>query len=214
MFDIRSMYWAIRTDYESQSLTNFYFDRHVYAFLVLPMGYKNSCFIGQTATEITYSQNTMMKFLQYNGWLLNSPNWPFGNISEIIIVYSDDVALFSPNDIPNAVQIHKNVIEFVLYATIMYGFKIGKSKFEPFVTKFKFLGHFFNVEKECTTIPPAKLEHFKNFRSPASTAEALSRLSILSYYRKYIPLFKVLVQPIHDMAMSGTFRWDMKHQLA
>ena len=106
------------------------------------------------------------------------------------------------------------MIEFVLYATIMYGFKIGKSKLEPFVTKFKFLGHFFNVEKECTTIPPAKLEHFKNFRSPASTAEALSRLSILSYYRKYIPLFKVLVQPIHDMAMSGTFRWDMKHQLA
>ena len=82
------------------------------------------------------------------------------------------------------------------------------------MTKFKFLGHFFNVEKECTIIPPAKLEHFKNFRSPASTAETLSRLSILSYYRKYIPLFKVLVQPLHDMAMSGTFRWDMKHQLA
>ena len=63
-------------------------------------------------------------------------------------------------------------------------------------------------------IPPAKVEHFKNFRSPRSTAETLSRLSILSYYRKYIPLFKVIVQPLHEMAMSGSFRWDQKHQLA
>ena len=105
MIDIKSMYWAIRTDYESQSLTNFYFDRHVYAFQVLPMGYKNACFVGQTATEITYSQQSMIKFLQYKGWLLNSSNWPFENISEILIVYSDDVALFSPNNIPNSVEI-------------------------------------------------------------------------------------------------------------
>ena len=64
MFDIRSMYWAIRTNYESQNLTNFFFDRHVYSFLVLAMGYKNSCFIGQTATELTYSQETMLNFFE------------------------------------------------------------------------------------------------------------------------------------------------------
>ena len=63
-------------------------------------------------------------------------------------------------------------------------------------------------------IPPSKIEHFKNFRSPRSTAETLSRLSILAYYRKYIPLFKIIVQPLHQMAMSGSFEWKEKHQLA
>ena len=63
-------------------------------------------------------------------------------------------------------------------------------------------------------IPPSKVELFRNFRSPRSTAETLSRLSILSYYRKYIPLFKIIVQPLHQMAMSGSFEWQEKHQLA
>ena len=67
MIDIKSMYWAICIDYESQGITNFFFNRHVYAFEVLPMGYKNACFVGQTATELTYSQQSMIKFLKYKG---------------------------------------------------------------------------------------------------------------------------------------------------
>ena len=42
----------------------------------------------------------------------------------------------------------------------------------------------------------------------------ISRISILSYHRTYIPLFKILVKPIHDMALSGKFEWTHKHQLA
>ena len=111
-------------------------------------------------------------------------------------------------------KIHGNVLEFTFYATQLYGFKIGKNKFEPFVKNFRYLGHQFDVERGCTMIPPSKVELFKNFRSPRSTAETLSRLSILSYYRKYIPLFKIIVQPLHQMAMSGSFEWLEKHQLA
>ena len=89
------------------------------------------------------------------GWELNSADWPFEDISEVVIVYCDDIVIFSADNIPNAEKIHKNVIEFVLWATVQYGFKIGKSKFEPFVTKFKFLGHYFDVERACTKIPPS-----------------------------------------------------------
>ena len=142
---------------------------------------------------------------------MNSSDWPFSDINDVLIIYIVDVAVFSPDNIPNSVKIHGHVLEFVFYATLMYGFKIGKSKFEPFVRNFKFLGHQFDVEKGCTMIPPSKVEHFKNFRSPRSTAETLSRLSILSYYRKYIPLFKIIVQPLHQMAISGSFQWEEKH---
>ena len=213
-FDIRSMYWAIHINYESQDLTNFFFNRHVFAFLRLPMGYKNSCFIGQSASELTYSQDTLLKFLEKKGWSLNSDDFPFADVTEFLLVYCDDVVIFTPDDVPESDKIHQHVVEFVLWSTMQYGFKIGKSKFEPYVSKFTFLGHHFDVDRACTMIPPSKLEHFKQFRAPASTAEALSRLSILAYHRTYIPLFKILVKPIHDMALSGTFEWTRKHQLA
>ena len=67
----------------------------------------------------------------------------------------------------------------------------------------------------CTnSIPPERLQAFKNFRSPASCAESLSRLGVLSYYRKYIPLLSVLAAPINKMALSGIFKWDTVHQIA
>ena len=127
-FDIRSMYWAIHINYESQDLTNFFFCRHVLSFLRLPMGYKNSCFIGQTASELTYSQASLLKFLEKKGWSLNSEDFPFGDVAEFLIIYCDDIVAFTPDDILDSDKIHKNVVEFILWATIQYGFKIGKSK--------------------------------------------------------------------------------------
>lgn len=75
----------------------------------------------------------------------------------------DDVAVFSPNNIPNSIKIHGNVLEFTFYATQLYGFKIGKNKFEPFVKNFRYLGHQFDVERGCTMIPPSKVEFLKTF---------------------------------------------------
>merc|ERR1712030_120450 len=66
--DLRSMYWAIPTSYATQHLSNFYFDHHVYSFTALPMGWVNACFIGQNATEHTYSQSSMIEFLKYKNW--------------------------------------------------------------------------------------------------------------------------------------------------
>ena len=49
------------------------------------MGYKNSCFIGQSASEMTNSQESLLKFLKMKGWELNSENFPFQDISDILI---------------------------------------------------------------------------------------------------------------------------------
>ena len=153
-FDITSMYWSMQTMYDSHNLTNSFFGNHVYSFCVLPMGFVNSSYVSQTATELCYSQKSMLKFIESKSWSLGSEHWPFFHICELAIVYVDDVCVVSPNDIPNSLEIHKNVVEFVLWATSQYGFKIGPAKFNPFVTRFKFLGHFFDVERSCTMIPP------------------------------------------------------------
>ena len=210
--DLRSMYWAIHTSYATQHLSNFYFDHHVYSFTALPMGWVNACFIGQNATEHTYSQSSMIEFLKYKNWELNSEQWPFTDITDIAIIYMDDICFYSPSNIPNNIQIHANIVEFMLWCTMRWGFKIGPDKFSPFVTNFKFLGHFFRIDDATTTIPPARLEAIKSFRVPRSCAETLSRLSVISYHRRYVPLMKIIAAPLQQMAMAGTFKWEKIHQ--
>ena len=92
------------------------------------MGWTNDSFVAQRATEMTYSQETMLKFIKMKGWTLDSDEWPFKNVSEFVILYLDDICVFSLNNIPNHVKVHFNVIEFLLYATASWGFKIGPAK--------------------------------------------------------------------------------------
>jgi hypothetical protein len=94
------------------------------------MGFSNAAYIAQTASELAYGQLTMMKFLQHKGWVAGGSEWPFLKISEIIIIYLDDLCVTTPISVENADQIHLNALEFVLYATLVYGFKIGRGKFK------------------------------------------------------------------------------------
>ena len=100
------------------------------------MGYSNAAYISQTASELAYGQETMIKFLQHKGWSAGDSNWPFLKISEIIIVYLDDLCVTTPTSVENAEQIHLNALEFVLYATLAYGFKISRGKFKPWCRTF------------------------------------------------------------------------------
>ena len=105
-------------------------------------------------------------------------------MSQVLIIYMDDLCIMSSKKADDHVALHGRVLEFLLYSCARAGFKIGKNKFSPFVKSFKFLGHQFNTEVGITSIPPVRLEAIKNFRVPRSCAELLSRLSVLSYHRR------------------------------
>ena len=124
----------------------------------------------------------------------------------------DDLCAFSPMDVPGAVELHGRVIEFLLWLTVRAGFRIGPNKFNPFVKTFKFLGHYFNANDGTTSIPPARLEAIKNFRVPRSSAELLSRMSVLAYHRRYLLAMKLVAAPLQELAMSGEFHWTEVHQ--
>ena len=100
--------------------------------------------------------------------------------------------------IPNARQVHLNALEFVFYATVKFGFKISRSKFD--------------VDRSTNMIPPPKLKAFAEFRTPSSCAESVSRLGVLAYYARYIPIMKLVAHPIQVMAQSGVFAWSELHK--
>ena len=133
-------------------------------------------------------------------------------MSQLLIVYMDDLCCFSPNDQPGHIELHGRVIEFLLWSCTRAGFKIGPNKFAPFVKTFKFLGHYFDTTQGFTKIPPVRLEAIKNFRVPRSCAELLSRLSVLAYHRRYLLAMKLVAAPLQVMGMSGVFEWKEEHQ--
>ena len=120
--------------------------------------------------------------------------------------------LTTPQNITNAQQVHINALEFIFWASAKFGFKISKRKFKPWQRRFKFLGHFFDVERCTNMIPPPKLKAFAEFRPPALCAEAVSRLGVLACYARYILIMKLVAQPIQAMAQSGVFAWTEVHQ--
>ena len=94
---------VIHVSEATQHLSNFYYDHHVYSFCSLPQGWVNACFVGASATEMAYGQNAMLEFLKFKGWEINSVEWPWNNISELLIIYMDDLCAFSDNDKPGHV---------------------------------------------------------------------------------------------------------------
>ena len=52
----------------------------------------------------------MMTFLEHKGWKAGGSEWPFLKISEIVIIYLDDLAVTTPMDIDNADQVHLNAL--------------------------------------------------------------------------------------------------------
>ena len=92
------MYWSIQTSYDTQHLSNFYYDNHIYSFCCLPQGWVIACYVGASATELAYGQNAMLEFLKYKGWTTNSVELPWSEISQLLIIYMDDLCCFSQQE--------------------------------------------------------------------------------------------------------------------
>ena len=205
--DLASMYWSIHVSAASQHLSNFWYNHEIWKFCRLPQGWVNSCFVGARATKLAFGQDALLDFLQHKGWSLDSKDFPWNHVDQILLVYMDDLCCMTPRNVQDHIVLHGRVLEFVLFACTRAGFKIGMNKFSPYVKSFRFLGHYFNTTTGVTSIPPARLAAIKNFRVPRSCAELLSRLSVLSYHRRYLLLMKLVAAPLQIMGMSGEFNW-------
>ena len=146
------------------------------------MGCKNDCYIAQKASLLTYSDTNLETFLEEKNIKKNSTQFPFSSVSEFLI-YLDDLVLWSSKKVENATKVHLLLVEFLLYCTVKLGFKLAKAKVHLLPSEFKFLGRYFHTNENCTSIPPSKVSAFQDRRAALSTAEAISRLGAISYFR-------------------------------
>ena len=208
------MFFAIKLKPSSQKYTNFWYNKRLLTFKRLIMGLKSSTYVAMHAARNTYSQENFLTFLRMKGISPGSEECPIQDIEDCILLYIDDIAVFTPNNIKDATKLHLLILEFVFYATGKMGFKMKKSKVNVMCPVFKFLGHQFNTGDVSTQIPEDKAEAFTNLRAPLSCAEAISRLGALNYFSSYIPLLRTIGAPIQTMAQSGEFFWGREQSLA
>ena len=130
----------------------------------LVMGQKNACYIGQRAALVTYSNINLAAFLAEKNITLKSEEFPFEKVEDFLLVYLDDLVIWSSKKIKNSTKVHLLLIEFLLWCTIKLGFKFSKSKVHIMPVTFKFLSRQFNTIENSTSIPDLKL--FRSFVRP------------------------------------------------
>ena len=72
----------------------------------LVMGQKNACYIGQRAALVIYSNVNLAAFLIEKNITLNSTEFPFEKVEDFLLVYLDDLVIWSSKKIQNSTKVH------------------------------------------------------------------------------------------------------------
>ena len=185
--DLSDAFFQIPLDKQSQKYTVFYSEAHGkrYCFQRCPQGLKNS--------------PLHLKLLM---------DKCFGNMAKEVIHYADDIMLATNGSL----QEHLNKLEQVLIRLRMHGLKIRPSKINIARDTVDFLGVVWTKGK--ISIPQAKVLAFKNLPSPNTPKRTKSVICALAYYRKFIPKFAEISQPLMDLAIlhPKQFKWTDDHE--
>ena len=206
-FDLSGFFFALPLSYESQEVTNFWFDGRIYKFCRCPMGARNSSVFAQMAGQTIFSEKHLRAWAAQNDIVLGSKEFPFLHPREFLKTYIDDIVVYSKQDLGKLV--HCKIIEYVLFCIRTSNVKLARKKCSLFCEVFVYLGHKFLTTENIIRVPDNKRLFFVNYRSPRSKAECLSRLGSLKYYDNFFPLLNVIALPIQRMAHGkDEFYWD------
>jgi hypothetical protein len=102
---------------------------------------------------------------------------------------------------------HISDIEEVLKQIEKANFKIKPSKCSFAANKTKFLG--FIISEKGIEPNPAKIEAIKNYPVPKTTKQIKRFLGMASYYRRFIPNFSSITEPINRLLKKNArFNWS------
>jgi hypothetical protein len=133
----------------------------------------------------------------------------FGDMTENVIHYADDILISTKS---SSFEQHLNIIDKVLQRIIMGKIKIRPQKINLARDHIEFLGMVWTKGK--LSIPKAKTLAFQNLPSPDTPKKAKSIICALSYYRKFVPNFAQLSQPIMELTTlhPKEFKWTEWHE--
>ena len=176
--DLISGYHQIPLRVEDRPKTAFTTGRGLYEFQRLPFG---------LITSGSAMQFTMQRILN-------------GLENKICMVYVDDIVVFGKN-----INEHDKNLNLVLKRLLEHGFKLNVKKCVFRKTSVECLGHV--VSQDGIKPIASKIDCLLRKPTPRSAKTLKSFLGLCSYYRRFVPLFSKIAQPLNAL-LKKNVRWN------
>ena len=184
--DLASGYHQIRLHPDDIPKTGFRTPLGAYQFRVLPFGLTNA---GATF------QATMNRIFQ-----------PY--LNEFVLVYLDDILVFSKT--PEEHKKHLALVLELLQSHKLYA-KLSKCEFNR--SELPFLGHI--VGRDGLRVDPQKVSVVTHWSAPRDQKELRSFLGLANYFRRFIPHYSTMAQPLTDLTgLQVQWTWTAEHNVA
>jgi hypothetical protein len=125
-------------------------------------------------------------------------------LNKFIVVFIDDILIYSKNPKDHAKHLHvvlQKLRDHHLYTKL--------SKCEFWLDTMKFLGH--TIFSDGISVDPSKVQEVMDWKPPTSVHQIRSFLGLAGYYRRFIPDFSKIAEPMTERLKKGVeFSWDQK----
>ncbi|KAJ8723813.1 hypothetical protein PYW07_007793 [Mythimna separata] len=180
--DLRAGYWQIKVKDEDQLKTAFITPFGMYKFLRMPFGLRNA--------PATF-QRLMDRFSI--------------SLSHIkLLVYLDDLIVMS-----ESLDGHYRDLSDVFGRLKEFNLTANKDKCVFFCSKVKYLGHY--ITPDGFQVDPDRIASIVEMAAPVNVKHLISFLQMCSWYRRFIPNFAKITEPLTRL-MKKNAEWTWKDE--
>ena len=188
--DLASGFWQVQVHPNSRAKTAFVTPQGLHEFRVMPFGLTNAPAVFQRLM-----QRVLMDLNQKND-------------ADFVTVYIDDILVYS-----KTLEQHLDHLKVVMDRLIQAGLKLKPSKCLFVRKEVNYLGHV--ITPKGLKVSDQHVTAVKDFPAPSNVKEVRQFLSLSSFYRKFIPSFAKLAQPLHSLTKKNVqFKWTEDCQQA
>lgn len=131
-----------------------------------------------------------------------------GLVGKICFVYIDDIVIYG-----KTLAEHNENLDIVLKRLHTHKLKVKPGKCHFLKTEISYLGYI--ISQDGVKMDPKKTEAIRNLVSPKTEKEVRSFLGMVGFYRKCIPEFARIAEPLHKLLRKDVlFEWSVECETA
>ena len=181
--DLKSGYWQVLIDEADKEKTAFACHRGLFVFNVMPFGLCSAPVIFQELMAIVLQ-----------------------GLSHFATAYLDDILINS-----ETLEQHMGHLETVFDRLRQHGLKLKLKKCSFLQAETRYLG--FIINASGISPDPLKVEAIRSLPTPTCVREVRSFIGMCSYYRRFIPNFSEIAEPVIALTRKyARFKWTQECQ--
>ena len=183
--DLKSGYWQVAMDEKDKEKTAFACHKGLFEFNVMPFGHSNTPAVFQEPMSVVLQ-----------------------GCNDFSTAYLDDIMIFSPT-----LEEHLEHICVIFDRLRQHNLKLKLKKCSFLKSETHYLG--FVISEEGIKPDQKKVEAIRYLPVPTCVREVRSFIGMCSYYRRFIPNFSQIAEPIIALTRKyAHFKWSDTHQKA